>query len=173
MTQQHQRSPSGARRDVGEHTTKTWSCLRRRRSKIRLVQLVVLRYVRSEPSRDFGEYRTFFLCWSLALIGVIVLSRFLPSFTGCPSAQEWCSRFGTTVFKIRRTHQVSYLSDMIEESKPQRTFRSSSRPLLKEPTVSNSDCFQTWPDVSITGHSLGPIIGAPPYFTPHSTSTTL
>ena len=43
-------------------------------------------------------------------------------------------KIATMVFKIRRTHQPSYLAEMIEEHKPQRSLRSSSQLLLKEPT---------------------------------------
>ena len=43
-------------------------------------------------------------------------------------------KIATMVFKIRRTHQPSYLAEMMEEHKPQRLLRSLSQLLLKELT---------------------------------------
>ena len=90
--------------------------------------------VRSEPRHTSAEHRTLLLAWSLELIGGAITSRFLPGSTGYPSEHEWCVEIATMLFKISRTHQLSHLSNMIEEYKPHRIPRNSSQLLLKEST---------------------------------------
>ena len=48
------------------------------------------------------------------------------------------------VFKIRRTYQPCYLSNMIEECKMQRTLRFSFQLLLYEPTFRTATGRRTW-----------------------------
>ena len=81
---------------------------------------------------DFMAYRTLLLTWFLALTDVTISSQSFPSSTGYPS--KWVTfKIDSMVFKLRQTHQLPYLVNMIEEYKL-RSLRSSSQLLLKEST---------------------------------------